>query len=504
MKKLAITLILSLLVAAWSIARGQQYPDEYLGLPGDNLNLYAVMKLFQESETLEEFERNLNAEDARINNLDLNGDNLVDYIMVFDYADGNLHTIVLRVALDRNDTQDVAVFTVERFGNGSVQLQLVGDEALYGRNYIIEPYYADNGSETPNPAYIGHAGNRSNVTVVRTTTYEIAAWPVVRFMFLPGYVSWRSSWYWGYYPTYWNPWRPYYWHYYYGYHYKWHPHYYQHYRTWNHHRCSGYNDFYYSRVRSYSPRVTVRVKEGSYRNTYSRPDLRRKGEALYSRTVSSQNARRNTTNVNSSRTIDSQSTRRRTVESTGSGTQRRSATGVNSRSATSPAVNQGTKSTRRATTTAPARTGTSNTVKKTTDTSRRSGTGVSTRSATSKETRVYQKTTTAPARTGTSSTVGKSSDRYRQSTPATPNRTVRSTPATQPKAASQRSSGTVSNRTTSKPQAAPKAVPSRSSSSQSRKAVSPSSSSSSSSRKTSGATKSSQTRKSATERSGRR
>ncbi len=31
-----------------------------LGLPGDNLDLYAVMDLFQKSKTIEEFEKSLN------------------------------------------------------------------------------------------------------------------------------------------------------------------------------------------------------------------------------------------------------------------------------------------------------------------------------------------------------------------------------------------------------------------------------------------------------------
>src|SRR5512136_775622 len=100
MKKLMLTSILAVLVALGTTVMAQDYPDEYLGLPGDNLNLYAVMKLFQESETLEGFERNLNDQNNRINNLDLNNDNYVDYIMVNDYVDGDVHTIVLRVALD--------------------------------------------------------------------------------------------------------------------------------------------------------------------------------------------------------------------------------------------------------------------------------------------------------------------------------------------------------------------------------------------------------------------
>jgi hypothetical protein len=65
--------------------------EEKLNLPGDNLNLYAVMKMFQESETLEIFEKKLNEEDNRINNLDLNGDDQIDYIRVLDEVDGDVN-----------------------------------------------------------------------------------------------------------------------------------------------------------------------------------------------------------------------------------------------------------------------------------------------------------------------------------------------------------------------------------------------------------------------------
>ncbi|MGC9353683.1 MAG: hypothetical protein ACP5D9_07580, partial [Mariniphaga sp.] len=289
MKNLVITSIIALLVAGWSIARAQSYPDEYLGLPGDNLNLYAVMKLFQESETLEDFERSLNDENTMINNLDLNGDNMVDYIMVFDYAEGNVHSIVLRVALNQRETQDVAVFTVQRFNDGSVAIQLVGDELLYGKNYIIEPVYAGSG-ETVNPGYMGNSVRNNRVTVVHTTTYQVAEWPLIRFIFLPSYVAWRSSWYWGYRPVYWNPWRPFYWHTYYGYHSHWHHHYYSHYRHWHHHRVPYYRNHYYTSIRTYSPRITVNINKGVYRTTYSRPDLRKQGEVLYARKNSGRNS----------------------------------------------------------------------------------------------------------------------------------------------------------------------------------------------------------------------
>ena len=293
MKKLIITSIIGILIAAGTTIKAQNQPDGYLGLPGDNLNLYAVMNLFQESETLEDFERKLNDPDTRVNNLDLNGDNLVDYIMVNDYVDGDDHNIVLQVALNSNERQDIGVFTVERFRNGSVQIQLIGDEALYGRNYIIEPIYDD----TPNPGYNGRS--RGNTKYVTTTTYEIAAWPMIQFIYHPRYVRWHSTWHWGYYPTYWSPWRPFYYHHYYGYHHNFFPVYYSHYRHWHQPRYNRYNDYYYHRVRSHSPYVSSRIRDGHYRSTYSRPESRRDGEALYARNHANRGSRASNNGITS-------------------------------------------------------------------------------------------------------------------------------------------------------------------------------------------------------------
>jgi hypothetical protein len=309
MKKLVYTTILALLLTGAGAMRAQERPDEYLGLPGDNLNLYAVMKLFQESETLEGFERKLNEENARVNNLDLNGDNLVDYITVSDYVDGNVHTIVLRVPLSRKENQDVAVFTVEQLRNGEVRIQLIGDEALYGKNYIIEPTYA----ETPNP---GYRGRNEKTVVVTTTYYDVAAWPVISFIYHPAYVVWRSSWYWGFYPVYWNPWHPCYWHSYYGYHYNWYPHYYHHFHHTHHHYHEAYHNHYYHHTRTHSYTVDRGIREGRYQATYSRPETRREGEALYARTQSARGTRTQanaTTHVQGRRTTFNQEQHARTA-----------------------------------------------------------------------------------------------------------------------------------------------------------------------------------------------
>jgi hypothetical protein len=84
MKAFKILMVIALLSTPFaSQAQGYYEDDNYydndrLGLPGDNLNLYAVMRLFQNTATLEEFEYRLNSKSERINNLDLNMDNRID------------------------------------------------------------------------------------------------------------------------------------------------------------------------------------------------------------------------------------------------------------------------------------------------------------------------------------------------------------------------------------------------------------------------------------------
>lgn len=282
MKTLIQTAICVLILTSATSLRAQQQP-ELLNLPGDNLNLYAVMKIFQESETLELFEQKLNEEDSRINNLDLNGDNYIDYIKVVDYVEKNVHYIILQVAVSPNENQDVAVFVVKKDSKGEVNVQLIGDEELYGKYYIVEPYYDDNKGSTPNPGYYGNQTTTQTVVVQRTTYYEVASWPLITYIFLPTYVVWHSPYYWGYYPTYWRPWTPWYYHEYYGYHYHWHYHYYGHYRHGSHYHHDGWHDTYYTHHRKTSPVVHARRDRGDFNTSYSRPDLMSKGSERFKR-----------------------------------------------------------------------------------------------------------------------------------------------------------------------------------------------------------------------------
>ncbi|MGQ8337083.1 hypothetical protein ACUNWD_11075 [Sunxiuqinia sp. A32] len=481
MKKLIIISIIALFTSLVNNATAENYPDEYLGLPGDNLNLYATMELFQESETLEGFERSLNDRNSNINNLDLNGDNLIDYISVMDYVDGSVHTIVLRTALNRNETQDIAVFAVQQFDDGSARLQLIGDEALYGKNYIVEPIYSDS-RETPNPGYIGNTRVVTSPKVIAVTTYEVAAWPIIRFIYRPSYICWRSSWTWGYYPSYWNPWRPYYWHTYYGYHSHFHNHYYAHYRHWNHYRYNRYHDFYYGHVRTYSPKISSRIREGNYKTTYSRPDLRKRGDELYNRS-----ARRSTeTGIikSGTRTSSNQTLRNRTNNDINSSSGRRIVSNKSTQTRVNSTINNRTGDTRKSSTVRSAST--------TTKPSQTSRKAVSQRT----ETR-----SSSPYRSGSVSSTNKKREIQPKSTTVRNNRTSRSSSVSQKSSQPKRSTSTYSKKSASSPKVSSRSSSSRSSSRQPKVSSKSSSSNSRSSKATS---KSSQSRSSSNGRSGRR
>lgn len=281
MKRKGLILAIVLLISGGALSAQEYYGKR--GLPGDNLNLYAVLKAFQESPTLEEFENRLNSPDELINNLDLNSDGRVDYIQVIDYPFGDeTHDIVLRIAINRRENQDVAVIHVKRDRYDGVTIQITGDPYLYGDNYIVEPNYYDNDRGTPNPGYAGGqiSYGGTNVSVTFTTVREVYGWPIVRFIFAPNYYRWISPWHWNFYPPQWRPWSPYYWDYYYGYHYNWMRHYLRHYRVWHSYRDPHWFDRY--KDNRYVSRVVVTKRDrGEYNRTYSRPDTRDMGMQRY-------------------------------------------------------------------------------------------------------------------------------------------------------------------------------------------------------------------------------
>jgi hypothetical protein len=195
-------LLLLYLAAAMSLlcqpvfSQANKDTTELLGLPGDNLDLYAVLTLFQKSKTIEGFEKSLNDEKTGVNNLDLNLDKKVDFIKVVTKKDGDAFTFILQVDVTKKETQDVAVILVNKDKNNKVSIQMVGDEDLYGKDYVIEP--KGNSSVTANPGYTGENPVTVNVPATNVTVVQSA--PIVQYVYSPAYVPYVPPYYYGYYP----------------------------------------------------------------------------------------------------------------------------------------------------------------------------------------------------------------------------------------------------------------------------------------------------------------
>jgi len=196
-KNLSLLLVAMSLLCSPFLSHAQEDSTSLLGLPGDNLDLYAVLTLFQKSKTIEAFEKTLNDEQTKINNLDLNLDKKVDFIKVTTKKEDSAFTFILQVDVTKTETQDVAVILVNK-EKGKISIQAVGDPELYGKDYVIEP--KGNSSVTANPGYTG--ANPVTVDVPATTVVVQTAPPIVQYVYSPAYVPYYPPYYYGYYPPY--------------------------------------------------------------------------------------------------------------------------------------------------------------------------------------------------------------------------------------------------------------------------------------------------------------
>lgn len=163
------------------------------GLPGDNFSLEGALEMFKKSSSPEEFEKLLNSEDSKVNNLDLNGDGDIDYIRVIDKSEEDVHAFILQATVSESENQDIAVIELEKTGSDKAVAQIVGDEDIYGEETIIEP----------TEEVVTNAGTSTNRVVV-----NVWAWPSVRYVYAPAYRVWVSPYRWRAYPGWYRPWRP--------------------------------------------------------------------------------------------------------------------------------------------------------------------------------------------------------------------------------------------------------------------------------------------------------
>lgn len=197
----------------------------------DNLDLEAVAFLFGRADNLEDFERKLNDPEERISNLDLNRDGYVDYLRVLEVYEQGVHLVSIQAVLGRNVYQEVATIDLERDQRGSIHVQVIGNEFLYGMNYIIEPVY-----------------------VHRPVIFD--------WFWHPYHTVWVSPYRWNYYPDYYRYRRAHAIHVY-------------HHHIRNYYM---YHDFHCRYVPNRYSRVAVKIHHHHYRNDYARKHPRKSFE----------------------------------------------------------------------------------------------------------------------------------------------------------------------------------------------------------------------------------
>ena len=198
--------LLLILLCFTAVTSGASAQQDSIELPGDNFSLQGALEMFKQASSIEEFEKLINTASKNINNLDLNEDGDVDYIKVIDKTANDMHAFILQVAVSENENQDIAVIELEKTGDTTAVLQIVGDEEIYGDQVIVEA--SDEGDEVGGDNSSMSYGPAANYFEVNRMIVNVYYWPSVRFVYRPAYVPWVSPWRWRHYPGYFKPWRP--------------------------------------------------------------------------------------------------------------------------------------------------------------------------------------------------------------------------------------------------------------------------------------------------------
>lgn len=120
-----------------SSSRNRQYNVnvQTMVYAGDGLDLASIGSLLKKAENADELEKLLNDQNTGINNLDLNEDNQVDYIKVTEYGDQQTKGFSLTVEPAAGEVQEVATIEIEKSGTEQVEVEVRGNEQIYGQNH---------------------------------------------------------------------------------------------------------------------------------------------------------------------------------------------------------------------------------------------------------------------------------------------------------------------------------------------------------------------------------
>ncbi|MBQ6777589.1 MAG: hypothetical protein IJP52_04690 [Paludibacteraceae bacterium] len=363
MKRLTF-LLATLLMSSWALWGEETITVTSTGADiSEGLDLKAVATLFGEVADLETFEQELNSEKRHLSDLDLNGDGQVDYLRVVEVKDGDNHLIIIQAVLAKDIYQDVATILVEKTTE-KVVVQIIGDEFIYGRDYVIEPVY-----------------------IYRPVIYD--------WFWGHHWICWTSPWYWGYWPEWWHGYAcwgyPIYWR---------HIHEYHH-----HHACCSYRY-------AAAPRGTASAMRGPSRQDYAKSNA---GRSFSERNTGMTNAR------SLSGVRSAQARTQAQANSSAAAVGSRSAAATQSRTAATTSRTFGSSNIRTHAT--PATAGTTSRSQASASTTSRSQSGYSvTRSQSASTTSRSQASTTTTSRSAYTPTTTRSSSSYSSSSYSGPSR----------------------------------------------------------------------------------
>ena len=352
----------------------------------ENLDLKTVATLFGQAKDLEQFEQLLNNPDSAFSNLDLNGDGEVDYLRVIETADNNRHLVVIQAVLAKDIYQDVASIFVEKDAHDQITVQVVGDEYIYGAEYIIDP-----------------------VSIYRPLIYD--------WFWGTSWVCWHSPYYWGYWPGWWRPyycvdpflyWDHCYWHHY---HYP-----YCSFRMGHHHHAHYHNMYDRVRRNDYAHRHPER--SFATRNASRNVSNARAFEQSRRTAVRDANATRTTTSRGSATRVSTSSTTRgNAAQASRNATY--GSTNVRGTTTTATRGNATRTSTTTTSRTSTATTRTTTTTRTTATPSRTTTTRSTITTTRTQPSRSSVSTATTPSRSSSSAVRSSSSSTMRSSAPST-------------------------------------------------------------------------------------
>ncbi|MBU3915535.1 hypothetical protein KKA14_08360 [bacterium] len=148
----------------------------------EGLDLSKLTVLIKEVRSGQELERKLNEKDG-LNNLDLNGDDKVDYVSVREFGDVKSKIgYSLTVEPVKDELQEVASVTVE-LNNDKAEIQVIGNEQIYGSDAVFNDW----------------TKVEREKSAVQATDSNAA--PMYSSYFYPRPL-WYSPWHFGFYPPY--------------------------------------------------------------------------------------------------------------------------------------------------------------------------------------------------------------------------------------------------------------------------------------------------------------